>query len=236
MSGIIYFWVSGSWVVAAIIFIASFVVPLFKLAVMMLLLITVQRRSQLAAPAADKTLPRVEVIGRWSMLDVFVVSLLTGLVQIDGFATVHPGPGIAAFAAVVILTMLASMSFDPRLLWDAATNGIPRCGVNGDRTNEAGKTGDAGEIRHLAEPMPAPEKARQKDWVPSLIWLIPILAAIIGISLAVNTVIQRGPEITIMFSSARGLEAGNKTKVKYKESKLAWCNPSPLAKTALMFW
>jgi paraquat-inducible protein A len=120
MSGIIYFWVSGSWVVAAIIFIASFVVPLFKLAVMMLLLISVRRRSRWQLLQRTKLFRVVEVIGRWSMLDVFVVSLVTGLVQIPGFAEIHPGPGIAAFAAVVILTMLASMSFDPRLLWDAA--------------------------------------------------------------------------------------------------------------------
>jgi paraquat-inducible protein A len=120
MSGIIYFWVSGSWAVAAIIFIASFVVPLFKLAVMMLLLISVEQRSRWQPLQRTKLYRVVEVIGRWSMLDVFVVSLLTGLIQIRGFAEVHPGPGIAAFAAVVILTMLASMSFDPRLLWDAA--------------------------------------------------------------------------------------------------------------------
>ena len=127
MSGIIYFWVSGSWVLAAIIFIASFVVPLFKLAVMMLLLITVQRRSSWRLLQRAKLYRVVEVIGRWSMLDVFVVSLLTGLVQIRGFAEVHPGPGIAAFAAVVILTMLASMSFDPRLdMGCRRTNGIPR--------------------------------------------------------------------------------------------------------------
>ena len=64
--------------------------------------------------------------------------------------------------------------------------------------------------------MAVPERVRQRDWIPSLIWLIPILAAIIGISLAVNTLIQRGPGITIVFSTAEGLEAG-KTKVKYKE-------------------
>jgi paraquat-inducible protein B len=91
--------------------------------------------------------------------------------------------------------------------------------VNGDRPNEAGKAGEAGETAHLDEPVPVPQMARQKDWVPSLIWLIPILAAIIGISLAINTVIQRGPEITIMFSSGEGLEPG-KTKVKYKEVEI----------------
>ena len=135
---------------AAIIFIASFVVPLFKLAVMMLLLITVQRRSRWQLLQRTKLYRVVEVIGRWSMLDVFVVSLLTGLVQIPGFAAVHPGPGIAAFAAVVILTMLASMSFDPRLIWDAAERDSEEIGVNGDRTNEAGKTGDGGDSRPLS--------------------------------------------------------------------------------------
>jgi len=91
--------------------------------------------------------------------------------------------------------------------------------MNGDRPTEAGKTANEGGTVQLAQPMPVPQKARQKDWVPSLIWLIPILAAIIGISLAINTVIQRGPEITIMFSSGEGLEAG-KTKVKYKEVEI----------------
>lgn len=120
MSGIIYFWISGSWALAVIVFIASFLVPLFKLAVMILLLIAVQRRSSWRLLQRAKLYRIVEVIGRWSMLDVFVVSLLTGLVQIKGFATVHAGAGIIAFAAVVVLTMFASISFDPRLTWDAS--------------------------------------------------------------------------------------------------------------------
>lgn len=120
LSGIIYFWVSGSWILAIIVFIASFLVPLFKLAIMILLLITVQQRSDWHLLQRAKLYRIVEFIGRWSMLDVFVVSLLTGLVQITGFATVHAGAGISAFAAVVVLTMLASISFDPRLIWDAA--------------------------------------------------------------------------------------------------------------------
>ena|SRR3954454_25281399 len=118
MSGIIYFWNSGSWVLALIVFIASFLVPLFKLAVITLLLIAVRRHSKRRLLQRAKLYRIVEVIGRWSMLDVFVVTLLTGLVQIKGFAIVHPGAGIAAFASVVVLTMLASISFDPRLMWD----------------------------------------------------------------------------------------------------------------------
>ena len=118
MSGVIYFWNSGSWILALIVFIASFVVPLFKLAVITLLLIAIQRRSRQGLLLRAKLYRFVAVIGRWSMLDVFVVTLMTGLVQIKGFAVVHPGAGIAAFAAVVVLTMLASISFDPRLMWD----------------------------------------------------------------------------------------------------------------------
>ncbi len=118
MSGVIYFWNSGSWVLALIVFVASFVVPLFKLAVVTLLLIAVQTHSTRYLLLRAKLYRLVAIIGRWSMLDVFVVTLMTGLVQIKGFAMVHPGAGIAAFAAVVVLTMLASISFDPRLMWD----------------------------------------------------------------------------------------------------------------------
>ena len=118
MSGIIYFWVSGEWGLAAIVFIASFMVPLFKLAAMILMVLSAQRRSTWRLLQRARLYRLVEFIGRWSMLDVFVVSLLAGLVQIQGFATIMPGPGVAAFGAVVVLTMLASISFDPRLAWD----------------------------------------------------------------------------------------------------------------------
>ncbi|GAB1718586.1 MAG: paraquat-inducible protein B [Nitrosospira sp.] len=82
--------------------------------------------------------------------------------------------------------------------------------------DEQGRNDKSGGAGGPTEAIAVPERVRQRDWIPSLIWLIPILAAIIGISLAVNTLIQRGPGITIVFSTAEGLEAG-KTKVKYKE-------------------
>ena len=118
LSGVIYFWVSGAYGLAAIVFIASFLVPLFKLTVLLLLLISVQRRSTWRQPERAKLYHIIEIIGRWSMLDVFVVSLLTGLVQIQGFAQITAGVGIAAFGGVVVLTMVASLSFDPKLIWD----------------------------------------------------------------------------------------------------------------------
>ena len=121
LSGVIYFWVSGAWGLAAIVFIASFLVPLFKLAVLFLLVFLAQRRSDWRQPERAKLYHIIEVIGRWSMLDVFVVALLAGLVHIQGFADVTAGVGIAAFGAVVVLTMLASLSFDPRLTWDTRT-------------------------------------------------------------------------------------------------------------------
>jgi paraquat-inducible protein A len=77
-----------------------------------------QRRSSWRQLERAKLYRILEVIGRWSMLDVFVVALLAGLVRIQGFAEITAGVGIAAFGAVVVLTMLASLSFDPRLTWD----------------------------------------------------------------------------------------------------------------------
>ena len=119
LSGVIYFWVSGAYGLAAIVFIASFLVPLFKLAVLFLLVVLAQRGSTWRRRERAKLYHIIEVIGRWAMLDVFVVSLLTGLVQIQGFAVITAGVGIAAFGSVVVLTMLASLSFDPKLTWDS---------------------------------------------------------------------------------------------------------------------
>lgn len=119
LSGVIYFWISGAYGLAAIVFVASFLVPLFKLTVLLLLVVLAQRGSDWRRPERAKLYHIIEIIGRWSMLDVFVVSLLTGLVQIQGFAVIQAGVGIAAFGAVVVLTMLASLSFDPKLNWDS---------------------------------------------------------------------------------------------------------------------
>lgn len=118
MSGIVYFWVSGAWGLAVVVFVASFLVPLFKLTAMVLMVLSAQNRSTWRLLQRARLYRIVEFIGRWSMLDVFVVSLLAGLVRIQGFATITAGPGVAAFGSVVVLTMLASLSFDPRLAWD----------------------------------------------------------------------------------------------------------------------
>ncbi|HSI24249.1 MAG TPA: paraquat-inducible protein A [Methylotenera sp.] len=118
LSGIIFFWVSGQWGLAAVVFIASFLVPLLKITALFILLISAQQKSTWRQLERASLYRMIELIGRWSMLDVFVVSLLVGLVQMQGFAQINAGVGIMAFGAVVVLTMLASISFDPRLIWD----------------------------------------------------------------------------------------------------------------------
>ncbi|CAE6809210.1 paraquat-inducible protein A [Paraburkholderia aspalathi] len=118
MSGVVYFWTSGDWPLAVIVFIASIMVPMLKLSVLVLLTATAQRRSRWR-PEQRTTLYRmVERIGRWSMLDVFVVTLTVALVRFKSLAVITAGPGAIAFGSVVILTMMASMQFDPRLIWD----------------------------------------------------------------------------------------------------------------------
>jgi paraquat-inducible protein A len=118
MSGVIYLWTTGSWPLAALIFFASVMVPLLKIIALALLLFTAQRRSTWALQERTKLYRVVEFVGRWSMIDIFVVGVLAALVQFGALATIGPGPGAIAFGAVVVLTMLAAEAFDPRSLWD----------------------------------------------------------------------------------------------------------------------
>lgn len=121
-TGIVELYSKGLWPLAAIVFIASLAIPLFKLAGLGVLLFSVHRG---AAPRHLRPLTRLyaflDVIGRWSMLDVFLVAFLAGVVRFGASAQVTPLPGIVAFALVVTLTILATRAFDPRLLWTPAT-------------------------------------------------------------------------------------------------------------------
>jgi paraquat-inducible protein A len=122
MSGVVYFWTSGDWPLAVIVFVASILVPMLKLSVLLLLTITSQRGSAWRPLQRTKLYRIVERIGRWSMLDVFVVTLTVALVRFQSLAVITAGPGAVAFGSVVVLTMLASMQFDPRLIWDNVEN------------------------------------------------------------------------------------------------------------------
>ncbi|MBN8872231.1 MAG: paraquat-inducible protein A [Rhodospirillales bacterium] len=110
----------GQWPLALLVFVASVAVPVLKLGGLALLLISTQRRWQGRLRDRTTIYRIVDAIGRWSMIDVFMLSILVALVQFGAVATVQPGFGAVAFALVVILTMLAARSFDPRLMWDAA--------------------------------------------------------------------------------------------------------------------
>jgi len=118
MSGVIYFMVTGSWAIALVIFIASIFVPLVKLLVLSYLLISVQRKSNWRPHDRTRLYRITETVGRWSMLDIFVVTILVALVKLGALATIEAGPAAVFFAAVVVITMFAAMSFDPRLIWD----------------------------------------------------------------------------------------------------------------------
>jgi len=119
LSGIVYLWESGSWGIAVIVFIASIMVPLLKLGALTFLLISVRGRSPW--PQRERTMlyRLLKLVGRWSMLDIFVAAILTKLVQFRFLATVEVGPAALPFGAVVVITMIAVLQFDPRLIWDS---------------------------------------------------------------------------------------------------------------------
>jgi paraquat-inducible protein A len=110
----------GMWPLGALVFFASILVPVLKLVGLTILLISTQRRA--TGRLRDRTVLYriVNTIGRWSMIDIFMESILVALVQFGAIATIDPGFGAIAFAGVVIITMFAAESFDPRLIWDAA--------------------------------------------------------------------------------------------------------------------
>ncbi|TAN50729.1 MAG: paraquat-inducible membrane protein A [Methylococcaceae bacterium] len=123
LSGVVSLWNGGSWPLAMLVFFASIVVPMVKLISLTFLLLSVQRGSTWRPLERARLYRLLEFIGRWSMLDIYVITLLSALVQLQSFASVSAGPGSIAFGAVVVLTMLAAMTFDPRLIWDALDQG-----------------------------------------------------------------------------------------------------------------
>ncbi|PHN61825.1 paraquat-inducible protein A [Pseudomonas viridiflava] len=124
MSGVIEFWHAGSWDIATLIFFASIVVPCIKFLVLGTLLVTCQRKSKWAMRERGRLYRFIERIGYWSMLDVLVVALVAALLQFHSLSSVDPRVGIVFFGFVVVLTMLATMSFDPRIIWDAEVENV----------------------------------------------------------------------------------------------------------------
>ncbi len=120
LSGVKELALAGMWPLALLVFFASITVPVLKIVGLAILLITTQRGSHWRLRDRTVLYRIVESVGRWSMIDVFMISILVGLVRLGAIATIEPGIGAIAFAAVVITTMIAATCFDPRLMWDAA--------------------------------------------------------------------------------------------------------------------
>ena len=118
LSGVLVLLQSGSWPIAVLVFVASIVVPLLKILAIAVLLYSAWRPSPGRRQQRSRLFRMVEFIGRWSMLDVYAISLLATLVQVQSFASIIVGWGAWAFGAVVVLTLLAARTFDERLLWD----------------------------------------------------------------------------------------------------------------------
>ena len=121
--GVVRLWEHGSYPIALVIFVASVLVPIVKILVLAWLCISVQLRSKLVLPQKSRLYRVTEFVGRWSMVDVFVVGILVALVQLGNIMTILPGAAALAFAAMVATTMLAAIAFDPRLIWRAGPNG-----------------------------------------------------------------------------------------------------------------
>ncbi|BBT81984.1 paraquat-inducible protein A [Aeromonas veronii] len=118
LGGVVLLWAMGSYPIAAVIFFASVVVPLVKILALFWLCYMVQRGNVTSPLGKLKLYRMTEFVGRWSMIDVFVVAILAGLIRLDNLMTIYPGPAAVAFAGVVLITMVAAMSFDSRLIWD----------------------------------------------------------------------------------------------------------------------
>jgi paraquat-inducible protein A len=125
LSGVIYFLTHGMWPLAAVVFTASIFVPLLKLLSLSALAISVHRSSRWRPVERTRMYRITEAIGRWSMVDIYAITILVALVRLGNLATIQAEAGAVFFGAVVVLTMLAAESFDPRLIWDRGSGRSP---------------------------------------------------------------------------------------------------------------
>jgi paraquat-inducible protein A len=118
LQGVVQFYQYKMYFICAVVFVASFVVPIFKMTALVYLLVSLKRKSRLSKLQRTRLYYIIEHIGKWSMLDVYVVAIMSGLIETGYLIDITGGPGIVFFGLVVVLTMLASARFDTRLIWD----------------------------------------------------------------------------------------------------------------------
>ena len=126
LEGVVLLWSPTGWPLSIIVLVASIIIPSAKIGALAFLLVTVQRGSVAGNEQRVRMYRIVQLIGRWSMVDVFVDTFTVALVQLQPLMSVEPAIGLVFFAAVVVLTMLAVESFDPRLIWDPASSRQPQ--------------------------------------------------------------------------------------------------------------
>jgi paraquat-inducible protein A len=143
IGGILELWAEGSWGLSVIVFIASVAVPVLKIGVLGLLAWTTRHAPAWRRLERAKLYRLIEAVGHWSMLDVYVVVLLAATIRFGPIAGVQAGPGLLAFASVVVLTMLATYAFDPKLIWDDAAPVSRRGAMPANSTEEAANAGRA---------------------------------------------------------------------------------------------
>ena len=129
MQGVVLLWSPTGWPLSLIVLFASIMIPSAKIVALLYLVITIKRGSLKNNAQRVRLYRMVEIVGRWSMVDVFVDTFTVSLIQLQPLMSVEPGPGLLFFAAVVVLTMLAVESFDPRLIWDSGDAKAIKCEV-----------------------------------------------------------------------------------------------------------
>ncbi|RPJ35927.1 MAG: paraquat-inducible membrane protein A [Verrucomicrobiaceae bacterium] len=118
IGGMMTFWETGAYPIAIVIFTASILIPFLRIAALSWLCAAASGKMHPSPEALGRVYLVTELLGRWSMIDIFVVGIMVSVVQLGNYMAVTPGPGALAFAGVVVLTMFAAMRFEPRLLWD----------------------------------------------------------------------------------------------------------------------
>ncbi len=122
MQGVVLLWSPTGWPLSLIVLFASIMIPSAKIVGLLYLVISVKRGSIRNNPQRIRLYRTIDIIGRWSMVDVFVDTFTVALIQLQPLMSVEPGPGLFFFAAVVVFTMMAVESFDPRLIWDSESS------------------------------------------------------------------------------------------------------------------
>ena len=201
--------------VATIILIASVLIPVAKFIVLAGLAVGVWYGPRATGGRRQVLYEIVEYIGRWSMIDVFVVAILSSLVQLQTIASITPGRASLFFALSVIFTMLSAQSFDSRLIWDT------RSGRNGRGTAQAHSSSqeDTRTWQLTTAPHPeAPVKSARRGLMEriSIIWIVPLAALLVVLFIAWQSYTDRGPLVEISFENAAGVKEGS-TELRYRD-------------------